>query len=119
MLLLLLEQRAKVIADGRFYEFILAHKPDGSLVTEGTHMTGVTDRRIEQLGIAKVTPMHPEDALKKGGAIYECKHGLITDVRSNKVVVDGRIVTGQNQQGSCQVAQKLLQLAGEAKERVS
>jgi hypothetical protein len=34
-------------------------------------MTGVTDKQIEQLGIAKLTPLHPEDALKKAGAVYE------------------------------------------------
>ena len=94
--------------------FILATKPDGSLVTKGTHMTGVTDRQIEQLGIAKITPMHPEDALKRGGAVYECKHGLLSDLLENDVVADGRIITGQNQQGSCQVAQRLLALASAA-----
>ncbi len=93
--------------------FILARKPDGSLVTNGTRMTGVTDRQIDQLGIATITPMHPEDELKKGGALYQCKHGLFTDLLSNDVVTDGRIVTGQNQQGSCQVAQRLLALAND------
>jgi len=88
--------------------FIKATKPDGSLVCAGTHMTGVTDKQIEQLGIASLTPMHPEDELKKAGAIYECNHGVITDLNQNDVVIDGRIVTGQNQQGSCQVPQELM-----------
>lgn len=88
--------------------FIKATKPDGSLVCEGTHMTGVTDKQIEQLGIADVTPMHPEDELKKAGAVYECNHGILTDLNQNDVVIDGRIVTGQNQQGSCQVPQELM-----------
>ena len=93
-------------------------------------MTGVTDRQIEELGIAHVTPvrrghrctpytrqnpialppcwqMHPEDELKKAGAIYECKHGLIEPLQ-NDVVSDGRIITGQNQMASCQVSQLLM-----------
>lgn len=90
--------------------FIKATKPDGSLVCNGTRMTGVTDRQIHQLGIAKITPLHPEDALKAAGATYECKHGLVSDLLENDVVVDGRIVTGQNQMGSCQVSQLLMQM---------
>jgi len=90
--------------------FIQATKPDGSLVCNGTRMTGVTDKQIDQLGIASITPLHPEDALKKAGADYQCKHGLITDILENDVVVDGRIVTGQNQMASCQVPQLLMQM---------
>ena len=74
--------------------FIHATKPDGTNVCAGTSMTGVTDRQIKQLGIADVTPMHPETELKKAGAHYECKHGLLTDIFSNDIVIDGRIVTG-------------------------
>lgn len=90
--------------------FIKATKPDGSLLCNGTRMTGVTNKQIEQLGIASVTPMHPEDELVKAGAHYECKHGLITDLTQNDIVVDGRIVTGQNQMASCQVPQELMTL---------
>ena len=90
--------------------FIQATKPDGSLVCNGTKMTGVTDKQIEQLGIASITPLHPEDELKKAGADYQCKHGLLTDLLQNDVVVDGRIVTGQNQMASCQVPQLLMQM---------
>jgi len=90
--------------------FIKATKPDGSLVCNGTKMTGVTDRQIEQLGIAGTTPQHPEDELKKAGADYQCTHGLLTDITSNDVVVDGRIVTGQNQMAACQVPQLLMQM---------
>jgi hypothetical protein len=145
-------------------------------------MSGVTDKQIEQLGIAKITPLHPEDELKKAGAVYQwyippasapgvlasatsaleagsrlphlhwdwarpshictgtglaysplpqlssrvrlrslavtslallhscSKHGVVTDLLENDVVVDGRIVTGQNQMGSCQVSQLLMQM---------
>ena len=94
--------------------FIHATKPDGSGVCNGTKMTGVTDQQIDQLGIAKVTPYHPEDELRKAGADFQCKHGLLTDLLSNDVVVDGRIVTGQNQMASCQVPQLLMQMLAKA-----
>jgi len=90
--------------------FIKATKPDGTLLCEGKHMTGVTNRQIKQLGIAEKTPQHPEDELKKAGAIYECKHGLVTDLTSNDVVIDGNLVTGQNQMASCQVPQEMMKL---------
>eukprot|EP00658_Telonema_sp_P-2_P082288 TRINITY_DN866_c0_g1_i4.p2 TRINITY_DN866_c0_g1~~TRINITY_DN866_c0_g1_i4.p2 ORF type:complete len:132 (-),score=50.97 TRINITY_DN866_c0_g1_i4:58-453(-) len=73
--------------------FIRATKPDGSLLCNGTKMTGVTNKQIEQLGIASVTPYHPQDELVKAGAEYQCKHGFLTDLLSNDVVTDGRIVT--------------------------
>lgn len=76
--------------------FIKASTPEGENLCKGKHMTGVTDKQIEQLGIADLTPQHPEDELKKAGAIFECHHGLITDIFSNDVVIDGNIITGQN-----------------------
>jgi len=93
--------------------FIQARKPDGSLLCEGTKMTGVTDREIEQLRIAKVTPMHPEDELKKAGADYQSKHGLVTDLMENLVVQDGNVITGQNQMAACQVPQLMMQRLSE------
>ena len=71
-------------------------------------MTGVSNRQIEALGIASITPMHPEEELTKAGAIYEHNSGLVTDLNQNKVVIEGNIVTGQNQLASCQVPQELM-----------
>ena len=90
--------------------FIHAEKPDGVNMCKGTNMTGVTDRQIEFLQIAKLTPMHPEDELKKAGANYMCKHGLFGDLFENDIVLDGRIVTGQNQMGACMVPQHLMHM---------
>jgi putative intracellular protease/amidase len=87
--------------------FILAVKPDGSKLCNGTRMTGVTTLQVYELGIGRVTPMHPEDELKKAGALYECKHGIV-DVVQNHLVQDGNIITGQNQMASCQVPQLML-----------
>lgn len=99
--------------------FIGAYKPDGSKLCQGTNMTGVTDRQIEQLGIAKITPQHPEDELKKAGANYQCQHGLVTDVTANYVVADGRVVTGQNEMASCQVPQLLMQMLSDSLPKAS
>jgi len=88
--------------------FVRATKPDGSLLPEGLHMTGVSNRQIEALGIASITPMHPEEELKRAGAIYEVNHGVFSDLRQNLVVIEGNIVTGQNQEASCQAPQELM-----------
>mmetsp|Transcript_64790 Transcript_64790/g.163129 ORF Transcript_64790/g.163129 Transcript_64790/m.163129 type:complete len:561 (-) Transcript_64790:187-1869(-) len=88
--------------------FINAKKADGSLLVNGTVMTGVTNRQVQQLGIGKITPMHPEEELKKRGAIYKANHGILTDLDQSIVVEDGNIITGQNQNSACETAQKML-----------
>jgi len=88
--------------------FINALRPDGSLLVNGTNMSAVTDRQLEQLQIAKLTPIHPEDALKERGAHFFANHGILTDIDQSKVVVDGTIVTGQNQNSACETAQRML-----------
>ena len=87
--------------------FVNATKPDGSPLVTGLNMTAVTDKQIEQLGIASKTPMHPEDELTRRGAHYMAKHG-ITDLVESLTVVDGALVTGQNQNSGCETAQRLL-----------
>jgi len=71
-------------------------------------MTAVTDRQIEQLGIAPLTPLHPEDALKARGALFSANHGIVTDIDQSKVVVDAHLVTGQNQNSACETAQRMM-----------
>ena len=88
-----------------------ARKPDGSLLVEGTRLTAVSDRQIAQLFVTE-TPQHPENELRKAGALYEADWSLL-DILSNHVVVDGRIVTGQNQNAGEEVAYKLLQLVAD------
>lgn len=88
--------------------FINALKPDGSLLVKGTVMTGVTNRQVQQLGIGKITPMHPEEELVKRGALYKASRGILTDIDQSLVVEDGNIVTGQNQNSACETAQKML-----------
>jgi len=85
-----------------------ARKPDGSLLVEGTRLTAVSDRQIAQLFVTE-TPQHPENELRKAGALYEADWSLL-DIFSNHTVIDGRIVTGQNQNAGEEVAYKLLEL---------
>lgn len=92
--------------------FILATKPDGSLLVNGTRMTGVTDKQVKDLGI-EITPMHPETELRKRGAVFESKTHRVTDLMASMVVIDdltsdGRIITGQNQNSGCGTAQAIL-----------
>jgi len=82
--------------------------PDGDKLVKGRNMTAVTNKQIEQLGIAKLTPLHPETELKAFGANYFAHHGVLTDVDQSMVVVDGRLVTGQNQNSACETAQRML-----------
>ena len=53
--------------------------------------------------------MHPETALKNEGANFIKGDGVV-DFFHNKVVVDGNIVTGENQNGGCFTAQKMMEL---------
>jgi len=82
--------------------------PDGALLVKGRNMTAVSDRQVEQLGIGKITPLHPETELRKLGANYFANHGVLTDIDQSMVVVDGRLVTGQNQNSACETAQRML-----------
>lgn len=83
---------------------------DGTPLVSGRRLTAVTDRQVAQLGIA-ATPMHPERELRAAGARYECAHAPL-DVFAQHVVVDGRLVTGQNQNAGTETAQRMLAVAG-------
>jgi putative intracellular protease/amidase len=106
--------------------FVNARKADGSLLVNGTRMTAVTDRQIDSLSKSKGwhEPHHPEAELRKRGAVYEAHHGIVEITASNVVVddltSDGRIITGQNQNSACGVAQAhLARLERDANESFS
>ena len=80
----------------------------GRPLVEGRQMTGVTDKQVEELGIS-ITPMHPETELRKHGAIFKSNTGF-RDFFATLTVVDGHIVTGQNQNSSGETAQVLLKM---------
>ncbi|WOJ94501.1 type 1 glutamine amidotransferase domain-containing protein [Congregibacter variabilis] len=80
----------------------------GNTLIAGRRMTGVSDKQVEELGIA-ITPLHPETELRKAGAIYESKTAF-RDFFATHVVVDDeqRFVTGQNQNSGHETAQRMM-----------
>jgi arylsulfatase A-like enzyme/putative intracellular protease/amidase len=84
-----------------------AKSPDGSPFVEGRRLTAVTDKQVKELGITS-TPQHPETELRKAGADFESTHAR-RDVLANHVVVDGDLVTGQNQNAGPMVAREMLE----------
>ncbi|MEO0563546.1 MAG: type 1 glutamine amidotransferase domain-containing protein [Chloroflexota bacterium] len=78
----------------------------GKPLLEGRNATGVTDSQIQELGI-NITPMHPETELRKAGAKYN-SNTAFSDFFADITVVDGRVVTGQNQNSGAETAQKMM-----------
>ena len=87
-----------------------ARRADGELLVKGRRLTAVTDRQVHQLGVS-ITPLHPESALRAAGADYECVHHPVRDFFANHFVVDGDLVTGQNQNAGPMVARLMMQRA--------
>jgi putative intracellular protease/amidase len=83
---------------------------DGNTLIAGRHMTGVSDKQIEELGI-EMTPLHPETELRRAGAIYESQTAF-RDIFATHVVVDDeqRFVTGQNQNSGLETAHRMMQV---------
>ncbi len=89
-----------------------AYGEDGELIIEGRRIAAVTDKQITELGITQ-TPMHPERDLRAAGVVFEAE-SKFRDLFATNVVIDGRIVTGQNQNSATETAVKMMQvLAGE------
>ena len=88
---------------------INATAPDGRPLVEGRRVTGVSNRQVHDLRITD-TPQHPETELRNKGALYESST-RISDVLANHWVIDGNLVTGQNQNAGPMVAREMLRLA--------
>jgi putative intracellular protease/amidase len=88
--------------------FLKATDENGEPLLKGRHATGVTNKQVQELGI-EITPQHPETELRKIGAIYE-SNTAFRDFFANLTVVDGRIVTGQNQNAGSETAQKMMDI---------
>mgnify|MGYP006279273011 FL=1 len=84
---------------------------DGSPLVEGRRVTGVTDKQVEELGI-QITPMHPETELRATNAVFEADTRW-RDFFATHVVVDGNLVTGQNQNSGYETAHRILDLLAE------
>jgi putative intracellular protease/amidase len=88
-----------------------ARAADGKPLVEGRRLTAVTDKQVHELGI-DVTPQHPETELRRAGAQFESSTAF-RDMFANHVVVDGNLVTGQNQNAGAETAQKMMALLEE------
>lgn len=91
--------------------FIKALDEDGKSLVEGKKMTAVTDKQVRELGIS-ITPLHPETELRKIGADFQ-SNTAFKDFFATCVVIDGNIVTGQNQNSGGDAAQAMLKLLAE------
>lgn len=79
---------------------------DGSLLVAGRRLTGFSWREEILAGVAKKMPYNAEEQMKRRGARYE--KALLPFVP--KVVVDGRLVTGQNPQSAKATALRVAEL---------
>ncbi len=86
--------------------FLLAKDENGGPLVKGRRMTAVTDKQVKELKIT-MTPQHPERELRKAGALYESKKAF-RDFFASHVVVDGTLVTGQNQNDAAETAQRMM-----------
>ena len=78
---------------------------DGKSLVSGRRVTGFTNTEEEGVGLAKIVPFLVEDMLKANGGLYEKGPDW-----GSYVVVDGRLVTGQNPASSEAAARELLKL---------
>jgi putative intracellular protease/amidase len=85
-----------------------ARTPEGRPLVEGRRVSAVTDKQVRELGI-EATPQHPETELRKMGALFESSTRF-RDPLANHWVVDGNLVTGQNQNAGPMVAREMMRL---------
>ncbi len=81
---------------------------DGSPLVDGRRISAVTDKQVRELKIES-TPFHPETELRKRGARFESSTRF-RDPFANHWVVDGNLVTGQNQNAGPMVAREMMAL---------
>ena len=79
---------------------------DGSLLVAGKHLTGFSWTEEVLAGVARKIPYNAEEEMKRRGALYE--KAFLPFV--SHVVVDGRLVTGQNPSSAKATAAKVAAL---------
>ncbi|PKN71325.1 MAG: type 1 glutamine amidotransferase domain-containing protein [Deltaproteobacteria bacterium HGW-Deltaproteobacteria-12] len=92
---------------------LMARDEHGQPLVQGRKVTAVTDKQVKELGIS-ITPQHPERELRAAGVKFESATAF-RDMFANHVVVDGRIVSGQNQNAGAEVANLMMKVAGGAR----
>ena len=85
-----------------------ARGTDGRPLVAGRRVSAVTDKQVRELGIGS-TPYHPETELRRAGAEFESETRF-RDPLANHWVVDGNLVTGQNQNAGPMVAREMLEI---------
>lgn len=79
---------------------------DGRLMVAGRRLTGFSWTEEVLAGVAAKVPYNAEEEMKRRGALYEKNLLPFT----SRVVVDGRLVTGQNPQSAKAAAEKVAAL---------
>ena len=90
---------------------IKAKDKDGNLLIAGRKMTGVTDKQLKELGIM-FTPQHPEEELRKAGAIFQSETAF-RDVFATLTVVDDEkkiCKQGKNQNSGHETAYRIMEI---------
>lgn len=80
-------------------------RPDGSYLVDGRRVTGFTNSEEAAVGLTEVVPFLLEDRLKERGGQYARDEDF-----SPYVLVDEKLVTGQNPASSAPAAEELLKL---------
>lgn len=81
------------------------HAPDGNLLIKGKRVAGFSNAEERAAKLDTVVPFLLEDRLKESGAQY-VEGALFT----RHVVVDGRLVTGQNPQSAAALGEAVVEL---------
>jgi len=87
---------------------LAARRGNGHPLVSGRALTAVTDKQVKELGITH-TPRHPERDLRAAGARFESSTRF-RDIFASHVTVDGRLVTGQNQNDGAETADRMMQV---------
>ena len=90
----MLDNPAKIVASVCHgpASFLSAHRADGTWLFKGRALTGFSNEEETQATFAGNAPWLLEDRLRLAGAKYEAEPAW-----SSHVVVDGNLITGQNQ----------------------
>ena len=79
----------------------------GAPLVKGKRVTGFTNSEEEEVQLTKVVPFLVEDELKRLGGLFEKAPNW-----QSFVIIDGRLITGQNPASSTAGAQALLKVLG-------
>lgn len=77
----------------------------GENFLKGKKVTGFSNQEEQAVELSKVVPFSLEDQLKESGFDYHS-----ADKFKNHVIVDGRLVTGQNPSSAKEMGEKILEL---------